>query len=576
MTNIDAKLKAHLDGRAKSGKSRRRTIPSNTYYQADFETTTDPEDCRVWGWGLCRIGDKHAEIGTDIFDFMERMDAENSVAYFHNLKFDGGFIIYYLLTHDYVWTDERKLQPGEFNTLIDDMGKFYTIKFRFPSGCIVELRDSYKKLPMTVERIGKSFGTEVLKGEIDYHAERPIGHYPTPEERKYIENDVVIPATALDQQFSQGMKKLTVGSDALAEYRKTVGDKYFHRHFPVFPLELDNEFRRAYRGGFTFADPRFSGRITRGGKCYDVNSLYPSVMYNAMLPYGEPEYVEGAVEPTASHPLTIFSVTVTARLKRAHIPCIQIKGSSMFAPTVYQTEITEPTTLMMTNVDFTLYSEHYNIQVLSYNGGWRFRAKVGMFQKFIDKWSEIKANSTGGMRELSKLMLNSLYGKFATNPLVTGKMPILKDGHVSYKRLDDDYRDPVYTPMGVFITSYARDLTIRAAQQHYDCFAYADTDSLHLLCDHEPELLDVHPTKLGAWKHEYDFDAAFYIRAKAYLERHSDGTYTNRIAGLPERLSGALTFDHLTEGAVVEGKLTPKNVPGGIVLVETPFKLKLS
>lgn len=561
-------------------KSRRRSngrsVSSKKYYQADFETTTDPDDCRVWGWGLVRIGSTSVEVGTDVSSFMDRISEENAFVYFHNLKFDGPFMLYYLLTHDYVWTEERKTLKGEFSTLIDGMGKFYSIKVHFTNGTTIEFRDSYKKLPLTVQRIGESFGTEVLKGEIDYHAERPAGYYMTDEERKYIENDVLIPASALEQQFAQGMTRLTVGSDSLAEYKRLVGDKFFRRHFPVFPLEVDNELRRAYRGGFTYADPRFMGRITRGGKCYDVNSLYPAVMYNEVLPYGEPEYVEGLVEPTSSHPLTIFSVTVTAKLKKDRIPCIQIKGSSMFMPTVYQTELEDPTVLMLTNVDFALYQEHYDITVLSYNGGWRFRGKQGMFKNFIDKWSEIKAKSKGGLREIAKLHLNSLYGKFATNPLVTGKKPVLEKGRVVYKRLDDDYRNPVYTPMGVFITSYARNLTIRAAQTHYGAFAYADTDSLHLLIDDEPEALDIHPHRMGAWKHEYDFDAAFYIRAKAYLERHDDGTYTNRIAGLPEKLSGALTFDDLKDGAVIQGKLTPKSVPGGVVLVDTPFKLKLS
>ena len=245
--------------------------------------------------------------------------------------------------------------------------------------------------------------------------------------------------------------------------------------------------------------------------------------------------------------------------------------------------------LYVTHVDWALYCDHYDMEVLSYNGGWRFRGAVGLFKEYIDKWSKIKAESKGGLREIAKLHLNSLYGKFATNPNVTSKFPVFdpKTRRVKYVRGEDERRDPVYTPMGTFITSYARNFTIRAAQEHYEVFAYADTDSLHLMQDVEPEALDVHPNRLGAWKHEYDFDAAFYIRAKAYLERHSDtpenrahglkpGSYTIRIAGLPEHVSGALTFDDVREGAVIEGKLTPKTVEGGVILVDTPFKLKLS
>lgn len=566
-------------GRKRSSKK----YPTKTFYQADFETTTDAEDCRVWAWGLgklpCTV--EQVEIGTDVADFLERIDAENSVIFFHNLKFDGHFLISHFLVNDYVWVDERHPKPGEFTTLISDMGKFYSMNVTLPSGCKIEFRDSNKKLPMSVERIAHAFKLETLKGDLDYHAERPVGHRATAEERKYIAHDIVIPANALAQQMEQGMTRLTVGSDSLAEYKRTVGEKYFQRHFPVLPLDMDLELRRAYRGGFTYSDPRYKGRRVGSGKVYDVNSLYPAVMYNESLPYGEPQWAEGRVEPTDSHPLTIFSVTLTATLKKDHIPCIQIKGASLFIPTEYQTEIVEPTTLMMTNVDFDLYSRHYDLNVLAWGGGWRFRAKTGMFRAYIDKWSKIKSESTGGLREISKLHLNSLYGKFASNPSVTSKYPVLQDGRVVYKRGEDETRDPVYTAMGVFITAYARALTINAAQTYYPVFAYADTDSLHLMMEDEPEHLDIHPTRMGAWKHEYDFHEAFYIRAKAYLELVDysapplANVYVNRIAGLPERISEALTLDDVVDGKVIEGKLTPKSVPGGIVLVDTPFKLKL-
>lgn len=103
-----------------------------------------------------------------------------------------------------------------------------------------------------------------------------------------------------------------------------------------------------------------------------------------------------------------------------------------------------------------------------------------IFDKYVDHFMEIKKNSTGGLRQIAKLHLNSLYGKFATNPDITGKHPTLKDNRVSLVMNEPEMRDPVYTPMGVFITAYARKKTISAAQDNYDIFAYADTDSYTL------------------------------------------------------------------------------------------------
>lgn len=555
---------------------------------ADFETTTNPLDCRVWAWGLTDIEKPDydsVEIGTNIDSFMERIDNHNATCYFHNLKFDGAFIIYWLLTNGFEHVTENQLYSAmTFKTLISDMGMFYSITVKWANGHTAEFRDSLKKLPMGVRRIATSFGLEMTKGDIDYESYREPGHILTEEETDYLKRDVSIIAQAMKQVHDSGMKRLTVASDSLAEYKELNGMKRFDMFFPVLDRQIDQEIRRAYRGGFTYADPRFSGRVVGSGVVLDVNSLYPSVMMNAVLPYGMPLFQKGKVEPTKDYPLVIFSVTFTAKLKPGHIPCIQIKGSNRFIGTEYLTEIPEPTTLTVTNVDWDLYNDHYDIKVIAYDDGWRFRAMKGMFDLYINKWSEIKINSTGGKKEIAKLHLNSLYGKFASNPNVTSKVPVLKDGIVRYVRGESETRPPVYTAVGVFITAYARDITIRAAQANYGVFAYADTDSLHLLQDHVPDSIEVHPSKLGAWKFEYHFDSAYYIRPKAYLEHkanHSDckdcnGEYENRIAGLPTQVSELLTFSDLVEGKVLHGKLNPRAVPGGVVLKDVPFELKLS
>lgn len=546
---------------------------------ADFETTTDAEDCRVWAWGLLEIDNPEYDnvvIGTSIDTFMELVEDHNATIYFHNLKFDAMFMLDWLFHNGFKHSTADILKtPGTFKTLISDMGQFYSMTVCWFNGHNVEFRDSLKKLPMPVRRIAQAWKLETSKGDIDYHAKRDIGHTLTPEEEDYLRRDLVIPAKALNDILAAGMTKLTVASDSLAEYKRLTGSDHFKRIFPVLHDTIDSEIRRAYRGGFTYSDERFRGSLQGSGIVLDVNSLYPYIMKDRLMPYGEPEFVKGHVEPSESRPLIIFSVTFTAKLKANHIPCIQIKGSSIFSATEYLKEINEPTTIMVTNIDWQLYQEHYDIVVMAYGGGWRFHAMQGMFDNYIDKWNQVKMSETGGKREIAKLHLNSLYGKFATNPNIASKIPHMVDNIVKLKRGNDDTRPPVYTAVGVFITSFARDLTIRAAQANYSVFAYADTDSLHLLQDGVPEAIVVHPTALGAWKLEYHFDNAFYIRPKAYLERLQDGSYVNRIAGLPEAVSEALTFEDLVHGKVLHGKLNPKTVPGGVVLKDIPFELKL-
>lgn len=545
-------------------------------YSADLETTTKEDDCRVWVWGISVIGsDDTFEWGKDVASLCERLsfDESNNIVYFHNLKFDGRFIIDYLLNQGYRHVDDTPT-AGEFTSLISNMGMFYTITVKWADGTKTEFRDSLKKLPFSVAEVARAFDQDQGKGEIDYHKDRPVGYEPTAEEIEYLRLDVLIIARALAEQFDEGMKALTVGSDALKEYKSLVFSKTFRKQFPVLDIDTDTEVRRAYRGGYTYADERHLQRETRSGIVLDVNSLYPSVMMNRILPFGKPLRRRGLPEIDEDYPLSIFTVTFTAKLKPEHLPCIQIKNASQFSPTEYLREIVEPTTLTVTNVDWDLYNEHYDIEVLSYDNGFVFQARKGMFDTYINKWMNVKENSDGGRRTIAKLHLNSLYGKLATNPTVQSKYPVLEDGLVKLKLSPVEMRDPIYTPAGVFITAWARDLTIRAAQANYDTFAYADTDSLHLLRDDIPDGIDVHPTRMGAWDHEYSFRRAFYIRAKAYLEEKHDGTKVNRVAGMPTDVSRKLDIDTIHDGQIVDGKKVPKVVPGGVVLVDTPYKVK--
>ena len=68
-------------------------------YTADFETTVDPEDCRVWAWAITEIGNlSNFKYGNSLEEFMSLIETmTNDTYYFHNLRFDGEFMLYYLL-----------------------------------------------------------------------------------------------------------------------------------------------------------------------------------------------------------------------------------------------------------------------------------------------------------------------------------------------------------------------------------------------------------------------------------------------------------------------------------------------
>lgn len=229
-------------------------------------------------------------------------------------------------------------------------------------------------------------------------------------------------------------------------------------------------------------------------------------------------------------------ITCSFELKTGKIPCIQIKNNkSFFRGNEYlESSKGEIVCLVLTNIDLKLFFEQYEVYDLKYISGWKFKGINGLFTKYIDKWIKVKieAGKEGnkGKRTIAKLMLNALYGKFATSLDVQSKMPWLdEEGVVHYSLCEKKQKEGIYLPIGGFITSYAREKTIRTSQaikdysiKKYgvDMYIYSDTDSIHTTLPIEELKLfcDIDDYKLGAWKHESSFERARFIRQKTYVE----------------------------------------------------------
>lgn len=552
-------------------------------FTADFETTTDVKDCRVWATGICAINDDYNfEYGNNIdFFFHHAFLHPGSAYYFHNLKFDGEFILYWLFKHGYKHTLKTKLTEDKlFSTLISKQGAFYCLRFSFEINNKIEtilIIDSLKILPFSVNEVAKAFNLPLYKLELDYNTYRPIGYKLNEHDIEYLKHDVVIMARGLHILFREGLTKMTQGSNAFNDYKNIIGKKKFARYFPIPAYDFD--IRQSYKGGFTYCNPKFANKNICEGIVLDVNSLYPSVMYECMLPYGEGIYFDGEYKQDKLYNLYVIMFTCQFELKDGYIPTIQLKNTLGFIPTEYVTSSNgEDITLCLTSVDLQLFLEHYNVYNLTYHGGWKFKSTNKLFKDYIDKWMKIKEEATvignKAMRTLAKLMLNALYGKFALNPNVQCKIPFLDSNDVvKYAPGPEETRNPIYIPVGTFITAWARYKTITSAQKLYDRFIYADTDSLHLVGTEIPKELEIHPTKLGAWKHESTFTRARFLRAKTYIEE-IEGELHITCAGMPKQCYENVTWDNFLKGSSFSGKLIPNHVKGGIVLTDTPFTIK--
>lgn len=578
------------------------------YYVGDFETTTTETDCHVWAFALCHVSDPNDYyIGTSIDDFMDLCEIlpDNPKIYFHNLKFDSQFIIYWLLKNGFKHVHDRLDRASRtFTTLINNKGMFYQIEviFKLHGKKVrkVTFLDSMKLIPLSVEGIAEAFKMPIQKLKIDYtaHDNLPIGSPLSEEEKEYIKHDVQIVARAIRYFHSQGLDRMTIGSCALEEYKRIIGGKKaFGTLFPTPRYHTD--VRQSYRGGFTYLEPQFAGKILRNGFVLDVNSLYSDRMKHCLLPWGTPIFYKGEYTEDKIYPLYVQMIRCQFELKNGKLPTIQIKNSMFFTGNEYLTSSGgDEIVLVLTSVDLKIFLDHYDVYNLEYISGWKFKGRTGLFDAYVDKWIEQKSKSkedgNHGMYLISKLFLNSLYGKFGTDIKIKSKIPyIADDGSIHYYDSEPEEKDGVYIAMASFITSYARQKTIGAAQKIKDDynsgksliqFVYADTDSLHCISpdDSVPEGLEIHPTNLGAWKLEGRFKRAKFLRQKCYIEDFTEDLESPEpeyhikitVAGMPSSCYPQVNFNNFKIGATYKGKKQPKAVKGGVVLRSIDFSIK--
>lgn len=645
----------------------------NNIYVCDTETTVydGQTDTRVWASAITDLHDddfERVEIHhrlEDTFSYLKSKKS-NAIVYYHNLKFDGSFWCY-MLERDLGYKqalrktrDGKEYFPkpkdmfnGEFSYSISDRGQWYRIIIKHANK-IIELRDSLKILPFSVKRIGESFCKDRRKLDMEYKGERYPGCKITEEEKKYIKNDVLIPKEALQYLESGGELALTIGSLCLSRYRDIIKNDTVYDYEELYPdlsgdrylpnwligefKSADEYIRKSYGGGWTYVREDRKNKVLQNGRTFDINSEYPSMMHSDSgnyYPVGTPYWWQGDIPEQAKKYKRYYFVRFKCRfnIKEGKLPFIQIRRSMRYpANTIlttsdyyyngkyYAWEIdldgkrkkVRPT-MTMTMTEYRLFLEHYDVEDLEILDGCYFNTKIGLFDKYIDHFMKIKMTSKGAKRELAKLYLNNLYGKFGSNDDSSFKVIWYDDNGVMHFRTVESHDKKLgYIPIGSAITAYARNFTIRHAQANYATFCYADTDSLHLLNDGKPAVdITLDDKKLLCWKLENEWDTAIFVRAKAYIETKQGERPLIKCAGMNDQAKLILeatleesrveyrdnaiydggeklldvcdswkdfmqtrrTISDFKVGLEVPGKLMTKRIKGGTILVETTFKL---
>ena len=556
---------------------------------ADFETTVEIQymiegRVRVYAWAVESADADHIKArGETIESFIDFFRNKKSIIYFHNLKFDGMYILDYLMGLDipaYGLIIKDKPKEPHLECLIDGHGQFYKLIY-YDDKTTMTFLDLYKKYKMPLETVAKIFGIPG-KSELPL-GYRPVGREVTDVEWERVEGDVRILVEAIKFQLANKLTGLTVASDAKQAYETLIGSEELGRRHPKLSYEDDQLLRPAYRGGWVYLNPQYQGDLINDVYVFDVNSEYPSIMSGVrgeLLPRGMPRVVDEDYK-LRKNEIEIWDITANLYVNKNKLPFIHYKNFMGRLNHEYVENEDTPMRLMLSTPDWELYKECYSSDIVSFNARYVFNGEAGQFKTYIDYWMGIKEKASrennGGLRQLGKDMMNNLSGRPALNPDRTSKIPRYdtEERMIKFTTIDNK-TDPWYVPTSIFITAWGRHLIVKKAMQFQDDFVYADTDSVHILnYDRHKSWFDqeCHPTKLGMFGLENVWAKAKYLRSKAYMHEN-DSQREIKCGGLPMKAKEYVTFDNFYIGSKLDGKLAGKIVPGGYLLKETTFKIQ--
>ncbi len=600
-------------------------------YVADFETCDSDNiyrrledgsiiyNQRVWLAGVMCLNDMEMKYFNSLDGFMDhilsRGDNTNREYAFHNLKFDGSFIIPWLLKNGYTAVHHRP-HKGEFSCLIDDRNNWYSITIQVTSKRRITMWDSLKLFPIQLEYLHNTYGTpthKIHEEEDFYTMVRPEGHEPTDEELKYMENDLLVLAETLNAHIRfYGLRfKKTQASQAFYNFEQHF--KAWKLRFPGLDEDIDQAIRPAYWGGISHVNYLYQGVDMFGIEVYDINSSYPYQLAYNKLPYGHPIAVTGSGVPPDMSKFWVSEALIEFRLKPDRTPCIPAKAIIEGRPLEVDHWVDDSEGIVRAvfcNIDYYTMKDSYEINIIhwewSISWAWRVHPEI---QSYIEqnnsdkvKYKEMADNASDpdlkseykARSQRAKIDNNTFYGKFGEDIIKRGKTPYLEENDVVYKidrmELMTMYKRK-YLPVAIATTAWGRRQLITLANYLGKDFIYCDTDSIHMRSTAHSRIeqlvsegkIEVDPLKLGAWDREGEYHRGRYLRPKCYYEeRHGDDPEVT-LAGLPadphsgprSKKRSVITWDNFRIGLKIpphkSNKLGSRRTATGNKLIPVSF-----
>lgn len=434
-------------------KSSNYTIDRNYWYCADFETITPRteyynkyKDTKVILSSLQKYNNKDTSFinHTSISQFMNYLFnlGHSSTIFFHNLSFDGDFIIKYLVNQTDFKLDDFKNSNNNIE-VFKNGNVIYSISLSLrrtfngkQKKIKIIFRCSQRLLNASIENLGKDlkinkYASELTKDFYDYEPFESIDKVPK-DYLEYCNNDVSIMNKALSN-FEKSIESteriavykrnktfnvfhsLTVGSLAMSIYKCIYLPRFNYLYSTKIKFKIDRLTYELtspfYSGGFTQFNEKFLGqpKEVKNGKFYDVKSAYPFQMTKP-LPYGDI-----LLEKPKGASIEFLNINVgSAKIKKEHTDFVILRNWKL-GEGRYTRELKNFTCYYFPE-EWKIINKIYDIKIKSISS---FYMKTAHFMsEFIQDMYFYKENfKLKGQLSFShafKILINASYGKLAT------------------------------------------------------------------------------------------------------------------------------------------------------------------
>lgn len=602
-------------------------------YFADLETSTKNceyfkkhNDTTVLVGYIENMKNDNGTYFRDLKNMIEFLKSEGKdcIVYFHNLSFDGDFILKYLAKNNYKCRNYNDVKKQDEFGMLRQINKIYTIRLILYSiktrkNFTIDFKCSLMLLSSSIADLGESIGINKMETDYDLEPQKEIQMYPQ-QFLDYLKRDVEIQKksciyfaneienfikNSYAKNFFSGFhwyKFLTIGSMAYYIQKRYV--KKFKEIYKGLKCNITsrNRANKFYLGGYTEFNPKWQGVKLKGikGMCIDINSSYPHSMTKS-LPYGE-MYDFDEVQPEPNEEIIeYYEISVKMAYAKTDVPCL--------------TNWNKRNGIDLNNKHRYVFKQSY-FMCFYMKEEWEYLQKYYVFEgvKIIKRyWCKASKYLSKVVKDLYqfkvlhdkqgqkalkhtyKILLNSLYGKHSTR-VSFDEVYICKDEN-EYKFLlqkaEFTYNSKVYTItehnervklpntwivkitpkdppdwnynkiIAATITSYSRMHLLDAIYQiGPKSWIYCDTDSVFIK-DYDDEKIEplLDKYELGKWKVEYAFNGGKFNGSKNYVVTQDEKVVKATYSGINKKwLKDNFTFEFYDDMDKVLEKANKKAV----------------